>query len=124
MTRRRVPPADAIAAAVAERDAALEHVTAADERKGGWETRLIDQAIAAFADYGRPFSANDLRELLPEVNPALMGARFGAAATTGLIRSAGLVPSTKKNTHAKRICLWVRGTHQPRTSSQKETASS
>lgn len=99
-------PAEAVAAARRERDVAI--CLAEDADITGWDKKLIDQAIDAFARQGRPFSANDVRELLPDVRPALMGARFLAAANRGDIRPVGLVSSTKRTTHAKRIALWVR----------------
>lgn len=75
--------------------------------------REIDTVIDAFADTGRRFSANQVRVLLPEVTAAQMGARFTHAHKhRGVIRPAGLEPSTKKNTHAKAVTVW-RGTPRP-----------
>lgn len=75
--------------------------------RDGWDKKTIDQAIHAFAGTGRPFSANDLRPLLPEVRSALMGARLYAASIRGLIRKCGQETSTKKNTHAKPVARWI-----------------
>ena len=113
----RVHPRDAIAEARAAMELGMREAEYSDEVRGGWETKLIDQAITAFANYGDPFSANDIRDLLPEVNNALIGARFSAAYTTGQLRPVGLVTSTKKNTHTKRINLWVRARRQEATAS-------
>lgn len=102
---------DAIAAARAERDIAFRTVDREDEQRGSWDRNLIDQAIDAFADLGEPFSANDVREVLPaDVRTTLMGARFTAAAKAGLIQSVGLITSTKRNTHAKPVAKWIRVT--------------
>lgn len=97
---------EAIAAARAARDEGMAQAEDADQ--SGWERSLIDQAITAFAATGEPFSANDLRGLLPDVRSALMGARFMAAAKAGQIRRVGFATSTKQNTHSKPVALWVR----------------
>lgn len=102
-------PAEEVALARMERDAAINLAEEADLT--GWDRKIIDQAIKAFARQGRPFSSNDLRELLPDVRPALIGARFLAASNAGRIRKVGLTPSTKKNTHAKDVAVWVRANH-------------
>ena len=98
-------PAELIAAARAARDEGMAQAESADQF--GWERSLIDQAIDAFAGTGLPFSANDLRPLLPDVRPSLIGSRFMAASVAGRIRRAGATTSTKKNTHSKDVALWV-----------------
>lgn len=105
-TLEQLTPAAAIAAARAARDEGM--ALAEDADTTGWEKNLIDQAIAAFAGTGEPFSANDLRPLLPDVRPALMGARFYAASVRGEIRRVGFATSTKKNTHSKDVAMWIR----------------
>lgn len=104
--------AERIAEAVAERDRCMALPEMAD--RTGWNTNLIDQAIDFFAATRRQFSANDLRELLPsDVPAALIGNRFQhASRNRRVIRFAGYVTSTKKNTHAKPVGRWV-GVHQP-----------
>lgn len=68
---------------------------------------VIDQAIRVVADRGRPFSANDVRPLLPPgIRPALIGARFLAASKRRQIRKLGWVPSTDPGTHAHPVALW------------------
>lgn len=106
---KTLTPAEAIAAARAERDTAMAAAEGAD--RDGWDKHVIDQAISAFAAQGRPFSSNDLRPLLPEVRAALIGARFMAASVRGQIRRVGFVTSTKRNTHAKPVAMWVRAAH-------------
>ena len=103
--------AEQIAAAVAERDKGMALAELSDLT--GWNRSLIDQGIDYFAATRRPFSANDLRELLPsDVPPALIGNRFQYASRyRKVIRFAGSVTSTKKNTHAKPVARWV-GVHQ------------
>lgn len=99
--------AEQIKAARAARDEGIAQAEDAD--RSGWDKALIDQAIAVFAGTGMPFSANDLRPLLPDVRPALMGARFMAAAHRDEIRHVGWTTSTKENTHSKPVAQWVRG---------------
>jgi hypothetical protein len=90
-------------AALFERDAALQLV---EDSSDEWDRAVIDQGIAALNARGLPWSANDLRPLLPEVRPALIGARFLAAAKRGEMFRAGYVTSTDPGTHARPIVLW------------------
>lgn len=104
-----------IVAAVAERDRGMEWAQLADAERGGWYTALVDQAIAWMAQTGESFSANDIRELLPDDLPAqgLMGSRFAhARKNLGLIRWVGYATSTKKNTHAKPVGIWIGVDHE------------
>lgn len=87
------------------RDEGIARVTEASDQ---WERDVIDQAISAMVERGRPFSANDVRPLLPPgVRPALVGARFRTAALHRKIRRVGYVPSTDPGTHAHPIALWI-----------------
>lgn len=79
----------------------------AEDAGSAWDKALIDQAIDAFAAFGQPFSANNLRDLLPDVRQSLMGSRFYAASVQERIVRVGVVTSTKENTHAKPIELWL-----------------
>lgn len=97
--------ADALAKARAARDEGMAQAQDAD--RDGWDRKVIDQAILAYAKLGAPFSSNTIRPLLPEVRSALIGARFMAASVRGDIRRVGAEPSTKKNTHSKDVALWI-----------------
>ena len=91
---------------IAARDEGMAQAEESD--RTGWNKALIDQAIGHFAATGRPFSANDLRVVLPDDVPGpLFGARFYAASVQGRIRFVGYVRSTKKNTHSKPVARWV-----------------
>ena len=97
---------DAIEAAIAARNEGWAQAEAAD--RSGWDKNLIDQAIDALAETGEPFSANELRELLPDnVRASLMGGRFVNARSRGVIRWDGWTTSTKRNTHGKGIGRYV-----------------
>lgn len=87
------------------RDEALAQV---EEASDDWQRAVIDQSIREVAAWGRPFSANDCRPLLPPgIRPALVGARFMAASRRGDIRKVGWVASTDPGTHAHPVAQWV-----------------
>lgn len=86
------------------RDAALEEVEAAGDQ---WDRAVIDQGIDALNARRLPWSANDLRPLLPEVRSALVGARFLAAIKRGDMTRVGYVSSTEPSTHARPIGLYM-----------------
>lgn len=98
--------AELIAEACALRDAGMAQ---AEDAASDWDINLIDQAIGWFAQTGQPFSANDIRPLLPcDINcRGLMGGRFSAAYTREEIRPIGERSSLKPNTHNKRINVWI-----------------
>lgn len=92
-------------AARRERDDAVALVeSSADDQ----DRKVIDQAIRAVAQSGKPFSANDIRPVLPRVRAALIGARFLAASKRGEIRKVGFVQSTDPGTHAHPVALWIK----------------
>ncbi len=86
-----------------EHDRAVRSDGPADD----WDKLVIDKVIHAFAAQGRPFSANDLRELLPPVRKALISHRLRVAHKDGLIRRVGKTPSTLKSTHAHEINVYA-----------------
>lgn len=91
------------------RDARDEGIAQVEAASDDWMRATVDQAIKAVADRGLPFSANDVRGLLPlGIRPALMGARFRYAATSGLVQRIGYVPSTDPGTHAHPVAQWLR----------------
>lgn len=73
----------------------------------------IDAIIAAFNDRGNPWSANDIRSLLPAHRRNLVGARVRAAATRRPVEQVriGYVPSDLASTHAHPVALWVGADH-------------
>lgn len=101
--------ADALAKARAARDEGMAQAQDAD--RDGWDTKVIDQALAALAATGHPFSANDLRALLPDVRQSLIGVRVRAAGVRGDIRRVGYTPSTLESTHGHPIAVWVSAQH-------------
>lgn len=103
-----IPESVAHAVAVARRARDEGIAQAEDADHSGWNKALIDQAIDAYADAGRPFSANDLRHLQLDVPPALIGARFMAASVAGVIKKVGADVSSSGPTHHKEIGRWIR----------------
>lgn len=87
------------------RDEGMAQATEAD--RDGWDAKTIDQAIDHFAKSGRPFSANTLRDLLPEVRQPLIGIRIRAASARGQIVRTGSTPSTLPSTHAHHIGVYT-----------------
>lgn len=70
-----------------------------------------DAAIARLARTGRPFTAEDLTDLvgMPPRHNAI-GSRFTTAARAGLIEEIGYKQSTRAARHASRMLVW-RGTN-------------
>ncbi|WP_431889403.1 hypothetical protein [Nocardiopsis alba] len=67
----------------------------------------LDQLIAEHAATGEPFSANTIRDQIPEgVRPNAIGGRFRHAARRGLIRPVGYVASTDPGTHGHPVRVW------------------
>ncbi|SDC45151.1 hypothetical protein [Nocardioides lianchengensis] len=105
------PVSDAVRAAVAKGWELYEASTREHGKADEWDRRVIDQVIHAFVRQGRPFSANDLRPLLPEVRKCLISRRLIQAQLDGLIRYVGVTPSTLRSTKAARVNVYapVRG---------------
>ncbi len=71
------------------------------------DVAVIDQAIDHLNRRREPWSANDLRALLPEVRQPLIGARVRAAAMRKRMRRVGYTPSTLESTHHHPIAVWI-----------------
>lgn len=88
------------------RDEGMARTTEAADAQ---DIAVIDQAIDALNRNRVPWSANDLRELLPEVRQPLIGARVRAKARRREMERVGYTPSTLPSTHAHPVAVW-RGT--------------
>lgn len=98
------PPAHhapAVAEALALFDAAVP-----EDRTDDWDKAVIDQAIGYVAAQGLPFSANDLRPLLPAVRTALVSRRLIAAQNRNEIRATGFTRSTLASTHGAHVRVY------------------
>lgn len=88
------------------RDEGLEAVV---EGSDEWERSCVDRAIEWMAEYGREFSADDIRSWLPPLRSNnLIGQRFITAARRGQIRRVGYIKSTNPTTHSHPIAVWVK----------------
>lgn len=93
--------APAVRAAFAAFEAAVP-----EDRADDWDKAVIDQAIEHLADVGLPFSANDLRPMLPAVRQALVSRRLIAAQNRGLIVAVGFTRSTLLSTHGAHVRVY------------------
>jgi hypothetical protein len=85
------------------RDQALKAV---EQNADEIDKQIVDQAVLSLAAL-RPVSANDFRDLLPEItNRALIGARIRSLAMRGRLVKVGEVTSSDPGTHAKPIAVW------------------
>lgn len=98
---RRLSPAERLAAA--DRDATLATITAAST----WDRFLVEQAVWMLGIQQDEFSANDMRELLPELGHGYLGAAINALHGARIIQPTGqLVPSTSTATKGHGIHVW------------------
>lgn len=99
-------PTDATRAAVQSGWDAYHRAVAEYGPADEWDRRVIDQCIRAFVKQGRPFSANDMRPLLPEVRKCLISRRLIQAQRDGLIRYVGVTASTLESTKSARVNVY------------------
>lgn len=66
--------------------------------------------IGRYAATGQPFSANDVRDELPDLPPGQAGALWGAAVREHDLVEVGRVRSTDPATNGHRIPIWQRRT--------------
>lgn len=70
------------------------------------ESARVEQVVRQLAATGKPFSANDARDL-HGVRGGVVGATFGRLRSAGVIRPVGEESSTDAGTHGKRVALWT-----------------
>lgn len=98
---RPLTPAERLAAA--DKTTTLQQIVDSST----WDRFLVEQAVWHFGLACNEWSANDLRELLPEMGHGYLGAAINALARGGIIRKTGqLVPSTQARTHGHGIYVW------------------
>ena len=98
---RPLTPAERLA--TAEKDLLLEDI--ADQ--SSWDRFLVEQAVFHYGTRHDEFSANDLRDVLPEMGHGFLGAAINSLRTAGLIEHTGrVVPSTLPSTNGHRIAVW------------------
>ncbi|MFF5473389.1 hypothetical protein [Streptomyces achromogenes] len=80
-----------------------------------WTEAVFDQALLAIAGDGRPFSANDLWQVLPETGRAACGLYFASITrrrTPQVLIRVGFEPSVNPRAHGKAVnvyCLTAPG---------------
>lgn len=92
------------------RAAANETLAALYANVTDWDTALLNQAVDAIGGDGRPFSANDLRAVLPELAHGTAGLFFHSLVRRRSPRQViviGEEPSTAESTHGKQIKVYV-----------------
>ncbi|MGW3428004.1 hypothetical protein ACWDHW_08605 [Streptomyces melanosporofaciens] len=98
---RHLTPAERLAAV--DKNTTLQQIVAAST----WDRFLVEQAVYHYGLACDEWSANDLREVLPEMGHGYLGAAINALARGGVIRKTGqLVPSTQASTHGHGIYVW------------------
>lgn len=98
---RRLTPAERLAAA--DKTTTLQQIVDSST----WDRFLVEQAVWHFGLACDEWSANNLRELLPEMGHGYLGAAINALARGGIIAKTGqLVPSTQARTHGHGIYVW------------------
>lgn len=98
---RRLTPAERLASA--EKDFLLETIA----EQSSWDRFLVEQAVYAFGLRHDEFSANDVRDVLPDMGHGFLGAAINSLRAAGIIEHTGrVVPSTLDSTHGHRIALW------------------
>lgn len=86
-----------------EKDALLADIV----KQSKWSQFLVEQAVFTFSLTYGTVSANDLRDVLPELGHGFIGAAINAMRTAGVIAHTGrMVPSTSAATHGHRLAVW------------------
>lgn len=99
---RRLTVAERLASA--DKDMLLADIAKSSE----WSQFIVEQAVYAFGLANDEFSANDLREVLPELGRGFLGAAFNALRMGGVIEHTGqYVPSTSPATRAHPVAVWT-----------------
>ncbi|MFD8545573.1 hypothetical protein [Streptomyces sp. NPDC059649] len=84
-----------------------ERLTDIVDRASSWDRFLVQQAVFAFGLTRDTFSANDLRDVLPELSHGLLGAAINGLRQGGVIEhTKQYVPSTSPATHGHPIAVW------------------
>lgn len=99
---RRLTPAERLAAA--DRDLRLTDIVSQSE----WSQFLVEQALLAVGQERATFTANAMRDLLPEMGHGFLGAAINSLRRGGVIEHTGrAVPSTSPATRGHRLAVWT-----------------
>ncbi|WP_032914750.1 hypothetical protein [Streptomyces sp. NRRL B-11253] len=76
-------------------------------KRSAWDQHIVEQAIFLYGTDHDTFSANDLRDLLPEQGCGFLGAAVNSLRQAGVIEhTRQYVPSTSPATHGHPIAVW------------------
>lgn len=85
-----------------------EGIARANANCDEWWANCFDAAVGYLASTGVPFTADDVRDLIPASDqPNRVGARFYAACRAGLIQPVGFTLSRSRSRHAGVLRTWV-----------------
>ncbi|NWF25288.1 hypothetical protein HW130_03245 [Streptomyces sp. PKU-EA00015] len=77
-------------------------------KQSEWSQFLVEQAVLHFGLLHHEFSANSLRDVLPELGHGYLGAAINSLRSGGIIEHTGrMVPSTSPATHGHRLAVWT-----------------
>lgn len=103
---RKLSPAERLAAT--RRDDLLADIVARAERTSSWDRFIVEHAVFTFGLANEEFSANSMRDVLPDLAHGHLGAVFNSLRNAGVIAHTGrTVPSTEPSTHGHRIGVWT-----------------
>jgi hypothetical protein len=98
---RRLTPAERLASA--DKDLLLTDIADRSE----WSQFLVEQAVFAFGLANDTFSANDMRDVLPDLGHGFLGAAINSLRQGGILQhTRHYVPSTSPATHGHPIAVW------------------
>ncbi|WP_329616415.1 hypothetical protein OG244_28210 [Streptomyces brevispora] len=98
---RRLTVAERLASA--DKDIRLADIAA----QSSWDQFLVEQAAFHYGQINATFTANDLRDVLPEMGHGFLGAAINALRSGGITEHTGqTVPSTSPATKAHRLAVW------------------
>jgi hypothetical protein len=85
------------------KDALLDDIT----RHSEWDRFLVEQAVLHFGESLTEWSCNNIRQVLPDLGPGILGAVINSLRSGGVIAHTGqYVPSTSEATHGHPIAVW------------------
>lgn len=106
--------------AAQHRDETLAEIVAAS----AWDRYVVMRVVLLHGASNDTWSANDIRDLLPEQGKGFVGAAISGMRGAGLIRRipGDEVPSTLKSTHGHSLKVWSLTGHGHRLAAQQHQA--
>lgn len=100
---RRLNFAERLAAA--RRDETLTEIV----QRSAWDRYVVMQVVLLHGSTHDTFSANEIRDLLPDIGKGYLGAAINGLRGSNIIARVPVdgVPSTLANTHGHRLAIWM-----------------